>query len=443
MSEQQLQFDLFISYRREGGEVMGRLIFEMLRDQYNIFFDHESLTSGRFDTKLLGIIEKCSDFLVILSPGCFGRCKNPGDWFMQEISCALKNNKNIILLMMRDFAMPTGRELLELPEEIQALVKYNAYSIDIAYLDGVIARVAHDIRAPKKQQGVTLASLADWRSFAGRLADPSIAEVLPTEVKSNILRSAITAFLDEYNGKILNSILDRMSGRTSNVRTKYRYEVEIDRGYDFCLIDVDENKYNELSESFAHHKKFLEGAPDKNFWISFATNLDELDSALRDENFFFSENLMIDAEDMHSLSSLSENEKQEFYQSVMRVKININGKILTPARVLINESGIFGQYEITDELLARSETFDVKIRFRIPQKKGNTYFFASINDPTYSPVIRFTYPEDAFDVQMVPFINRSVTAKEARIFDGLCELSIEDEWVIPVSGAIFIIAEKP
>ena len=48
-----IKFDVFISYRRDGGEVLGRLLFELLKNEYNVFFDHETLSSGRFDKKLL------------------------------------------------------------------------------------------------------------------------------------------------------------------------------------------------------------------------------------------------------------------------------------------------------------------------------------------------------------------------------------------------------
>jgi hypothetical protein len=167
--------------------------------------------------------------------------------------------------------------------------------------------------------------------------------------------------------------------------------------------------------------------------------LDELDSALRDENFFFSENLLMDREDVKILCAMDEEEKEDFYLSAMRARININGAVLSPERVIIDESGIFAKYEMTDEILAKSETFDVKIRFRIPQKNADGYFFASISEPTYSPFIRFSYPEDEFDVTMIPFLNRSVTAKDTKIFDGVRELSVENEWVLPVSGTIFLI----
>ena len=84
---EQLKFDVFISYRRDGGEVMGRLLFEMLKDNYNVFFDHESLSSGRFDKKILEVIAGCTDVLFVLSKGCLERCCNEDDWFLKEISC--------------------------------------------------------------------------------------------------------------------------------------------------------------------------------------------------------------------------------------------------------------------------------------------------------------------------------------------------------------------
>ena len=126
----------------------------------------------------------------------------------------------------------------------------------------------------------------------------------------------------------------------------------------------------------------------------------------------------------------------------MRAKLNINGKVLTPSDVIINEGGIFATYLPSEELLESSENLDVKIYFRIPQRNESGYFFASINDPTYSPFIGFTYPEESYNVQMIPFLNRSTTAKDTKIFDGLRELSVEKEWVLPVSGAVFLITKE-
>jgi hypothetical protein len=373
------------------------------------------------------------------------RCCNEDDWFLKEISCAIENEsksegkKSITLLMLDDFEMPDPQERLKYPEAVQQLLSYNGYNISIAHIDGDIVKLRKAMKTPEREKASPFDSVSEWREFSRCLAMPKYAELLPEEVKASILRGAIDSFLDEWNAKIFNSILDRMSGTVYNVRTKFRYEIDINEGFRFRGLDIDEDKYYELSESLAYSKKFLKGAPDKVFWLSFVTNLDELDSALRDENFFFSENLLMDREDVKLLSALTDEEKEEFYLSTMRAKININGEVLSPVKVLIDESGVFAKYEMTEEVLNASDTFDVKIRFRIPQRDGDGYFFASISEPTYSPFVRFSYPEDAYELTMIPFLNRSVTAKDTKIFDGVRELSVENEWVLPVSGAIFLI----
>ena len=434
-----LNFDVFISYRRDGGEILARLIYELLKNDYNVFFDHETLSSGRFDTKLLNIISSAKDILVILSPGCFDRCVNEGDWFMREISCALENNRDIILLMTDNFVMPTKEELAKLPKEIDTLLKYNGHVVRVAYIDSIIAKLRGEMKTEQRKTLSPVDNISTWSEISKSLANPEFTASFPEELKNSILRGAINSFLDEYNAKIFTSILDRMAGAVYNIRTKFRYEIEINEEFSFRNVDVDESKYYELTEIFSYTKKFLKGAPEKSFWLSFTTNLDELDSELRAENFFFSENLIIDREDMKLLAALDDEEKEEFYLSSMRAKINICGTALAPTQVIIDESGIFAKYELPDEVMANSDLLDVKIRFRIPQKSQDGYFFASISEPTYSPFIRFNYPEDSFDVTMIPFLNRSVTAKDTKIFDGQRELSVENEWVLPVSGAIFII----
>ena len=168
------------------------------------------------------------------------------------------------------------------------------------------------------------------------------------------------------------------------------------------------------------------------------TNLDLLDEELKSESFLFSENLMIEREDLAALCALDEDDKLDFYLHDMRAKLNINGKVMSPAEVRIDEGGIFARYELDGDA---GDEVSVKIRFRMPQKKTNCFFFASINDPTNSPFIRFSYPEDELVVTMIPFLSRALTAKDTKVFEGLRELSVENEWVMPVSGAIFIINE--
>lgn len=440
MTGNSLGFDIFISYRRESGETLGRLFFELLKEDYKVFFDHESLSSGRFDTKLLDIIDNCSDTLFILSKGCFDRCSNPGDWFMQEISCALDSNRNIILLMSEDFVMPSSEEAAKIHPKLASFIKYNGYKISVAYIDGIIAKLHKDLRAPIKKKGSLLDDVSTWRSIAACLEDKEFTSNIPKDVKNSILTAAVNSCLGEYNGAILNSMINKSFRQEYNIRPKYRYEISINKGFSFSVTDTDDEKYYELSEAISYSKKFICSKLDKEFWLSFVTNPDMLDSELKAENFFFSENLMIDSEDLDKIISLDPEDLRDFYTYDMRTKININGKILIPVDIKADKSGIFARYVIEDEI---GNDVNVKIRFRIPQKKTNCYFFASINDPTFSPFIRFSYPEDELSVTMIPFLSRAVTAEDTKIFDGLRELNVENEWVMPVSGAVFIITEDP
>lgn len=454
------KFDVFISYRRNGGVATAKLIYDLLKEEYDVFYDHAELRTGDYKKKIKSYIENATDVLFVLTDGCFDGCVEVVDqneeevFFLNEIKWAIDSlnksvaeaeergeepNKSIILLRINDFSFPRGKEKLQYHKAVQELIKENAFDVNIAHVEHHVDKIKELLKSPRKEKVSPVDSVREWEEFARCLTMPKYTKIVPKELREKILRGAISSFLDEWNAKIFTSILDKMSGQVYNIRTKFRYEIEIREGFNFREIEIDEDKYYELSETLSYTKKFLKGAPDKTFWLSFVTNLDELDSALRDENFFFSENLLMDREDIKILSKLSNEDKEEFYLSVMRVRINVNGKVYDPVEILIDESGVFGKYEITEEDIFSSETLDVKIRFRIPQRDKDGYFFASISEPTFSPLIQFIYPEDAYDVTMIPFINRSVTAKEAKIFEGVRELSVENEWVIPVGGAIFLI----
>ena len=107
-------FNIFISYRRDGGELGAQVIYEhLVRLGYSVFYDIETMTAGQFDETLLTRIEEASDFVLILSKNALDRCDSEADWVRREIAHALKMNKNIIPVMLRGFAFPTN-----LPEDI-------------------------------------------------------------------------------------------------------------------------------------------------------------------------------------------------------------------------------------------------------------------------------------------------------------------------------------
>jgi hypothetical protein len=80
---------VFISYRRDGGAELARLVSEILpRRGYRVFMDVESLRSGPFNTALLSEIESASEVVVILTPGSLDRCRNAGrESFPRQRAC--------------------------------------------------------------------------------------------------------------------------------------------------------------------------------------------------------------------------------------------------------------------------------------------------------------------------------------------------------------------
>lgn len=102
-----MKYDVFISYRRDGGEYTAKILRDRLDELgYTVFFDVESLRSGDFNTKLYSVIEECADFILILSPDALNRCQNEDDWVRREVEYALERGKNIIPVMLRGFEFP-------------------------------------------------------------------------------------------------------------------------------------------------------------------------------------------------------------------------------------------------------------------------------------------------------------------------------------------------
>ena len=131
-----MKYDIFISYRREGGYDTAKHLNDLLvRDGYKVSFDIDTLRSGDFDTQLLERIDQCGDFILIVDPHAFDRTLNPNfnpkdDWLRNELAYALKKGKNVIPVFLAGTnGFPKG-----LPADIVCVTKkngpeYNKYHI--------------------------------------------------------------------------------------------------------------------------------------------------------------------------------------------------------------------------------------------------------------------------------------------------------------------------
>ena len=142
--------DIFISYRREGGEFLASLLYQRLSsDGYSVFLDVESLRSGKFNEQLFKVIDECTDFLLILPPNGLNRCVHPDDWVRLEIERAVDCGKNIIPVMMRGFEWPEV-----LPEKLQGIPLENGVTANTELFDGVITRLEKKLLRSKEQENI-------------------------------------------------------------------------------------------------------------------------------------------------------------------------------------------------------------------------------------------------------------------------------------------------
>ena len=103
-----IKYDIFISYRREGGYEAAELIATRLRSKgYSVFIDVDELRAGKFNEQLLKVIDGCTDFILVLPKNALDRCNDENDWVAREIKHAMKLKKNIIPVMLRGFEWPS------------------------------------------------------------------------------------------------------------------------------------------------------------------------------------------------------------------------------------------------------------------------------------------------------------------------------------------------
>ena len=132
-----MSYDVFISYRRVGGEHSARMIRDSLTEMgYDVFFDVESLRSGNFNTKLYSVIDECTDFVLILSPDALDRCSDEKDWVRREVEYAISKNKNIVPILLRGFSFDC-----ELPDSLKILPQLNGIEASTEFFDAFIEKL--------------------------------------------------------------------------------------------------------------------------------------------------------------------------------------------------------------------------------------------------------------------------------------------------------------
>lgn len=131
------RYNIFISYRRDGGEYTAKILCDSLREMgYRVFFDVETLQNGPFNTKLYTAIDSCTDFVLVLSPHALDRCCNEDDWVRREVEYALLKKKNIVPVILRGFSFPDT-----LPQSIEQIRFQNGIEANSEFFDAFLEKL--------------------------------------------------------------------------------------------------------------------------------------------------------------------------------------------------------------------------------------------------------------------------------------------------------------
>ena len=160
MKNSNVQYDIFISYRRSDGFATARLIYDRLEKAgYRVSFDMETLRSGDFNIQLYERIEKCRDVIVIVSKDALQFREDPQhDWLRLEVAHALKHGKNIVPVFLRDVVVPQKDDM---PEDIAELVMKNGVTASEEHFDSTIGKIKRLLRSRRKiKHKLLLSSIA-------------------------------------------------------------------------------------------------------------------------------------------------------------------------------------------------------------------------------------------------------------------------------------------
>ncbi|HIP02879.1 MAG TPA: toll/interleukin-1 receptor domain-containing protein [Campylobacterales bacterium] len=140
------KINLFISYRRGDGSGEAGRIFDRLKEEFNVFFDTDSIRGGDdFPDEIKKGIEKSKIILFIVGENSCKEFKNRlsgTDYVVQEIAYAHELNINAIPILINNAKMPTTDCL---PPEIHFLSGKNACSIEHIKFDQDIDHLIDEI----------------------------------------------------------------------------------------------------------------------------------------------------------------------------------------------------------------------------------------------------------------------------------------------------------
>ena len=187
------EHQIFISYRRDGGDdLAGRLADNLRGRGYNVFYDIESMRSGVFNEQIYTALDACEDVLVVLPQNSLARCANEDDWVRKEIARAIALGKNIIPIMMKGFSFPEV-----LPDDIDKLRRYEGVHAISEYFVAMVDRLCDLMksRPVNKQKFEAVEALESGKRFINYKLYDKAVETLENALQSDMSNPDVHFYL--------------------------------------------------------------------------------------------------------------------------------------------------------------------------------------------------------------------------------------------------------
>lgn len=146
------KYDIFISYRRSGGSERAEMLYNAFKSrgirEDRIFMDTHKLGTGKFKDELVEAIKSSSNFVVLITKGCFNSTKDKelDNWYL-EIETALELKKNIIPVYFEDI----DEMLKQIPSDFEHLKDYNSVRYVQEYAEAVYDKIVGMLIFPKEE----------------------------------------------------------------------------------------------------------------------------------------------------------------------------------------------------------------------------------------------------------------------------------------------------
>lgn len=283
------------------------------------------------------------------------------------------------------------------------------------------------------------------------MSKPEVIQSFDKDAQKRFLKATVLALVeqDEDEGDVAIGAIEPYISDRFDIRKDFTYYLEIRECNN--VEGFANDKYMFMCENLSYELFYIVSAPiGSSVRVGFFVENATLDKALREEkvNYIMREGLDIDPEDFLIIREKRNNNKDlhDYIEKLFSPQLYIDDEMWQIKDIYVYDNKIDIEFctPNNEKKDKKAKSNKISLYFHMPQLKKHASFLASISQPTYSPIIRLSYPEENYEVKNFLFFNKTFgpSAEKAEQGIGYRNIQIKDKWVHPMSGVVFLIDHK-